>query len=233
MIKTHKELAALVAGKTVLHLNSLGKDSLVALAWLATYAQPGRVNSLFFERFTLHPEERAYLEYQRRAFPNVQFFVLPDPIELTQIIEGMLQPPDRAWAFQDLEYQGFSRDHMIREAKEHLAADFVCDGTSGYEGMGRAQKFHNKGLHQGDRIYPLGLMKKKDLVNLIAQLNLKLNPTYRHYGSTFDEASYYRMRAAFRRNSEFRETFYKFFPFMRLDEYRWEKLINGPKDPEA
>lgn len=227
LIKSHKDLARVVQGKRVLHLNSLGKDSALCLEWLVSFAKPSYIQSLFFQRFTVHPSEARYLAYLKNRYPSVEFVTLNDPNELNMIIEGDYQPPELFYEYQKFEYEGFSRPQIVKEKVSALNIDFVCDGRAGYEGLGRAQKFHNKGLLHGNQIFPIGLMKKKEITELIKRTGLKLNPTYRYYGHTFDEISYYRMRKAMLSNAEYRQTLIEFFPLMVLDEYRWETLFHA------
>lgn len=161
MIKTHKELASFIEGKTILHCNSLGKDATLCLEWLCNYAKPKKVVSIFFKFMASHPGDEVYLNYLKKRYPEVEFVVEPDAIELSLVIAGVFQNP--GYVLKELnhfEYVGFERSGQIEELCKKYSIDYVCNGASKYESFARRTKFHQKGLVFNGVIFPLGMMSK-------------------------------------------------------------------------
>ena len=226
-ITSHKQLAEYISGKRVLALNSLGKDSVLALAWLADYAKPAHIVSVFFERLAEHPGDRLYLRYLKQRFPTVEFISETNPLELNNIIKGTYQSPlDQNHVHNGFEHYYLEWKKQIQEIKAAYNCDFTCWGQSKYEGFARASLFYQKGLVQGEKIYPLGLMNKVQVWELLKSANIKLHPCYKLSQTTHDHPSYYKMRATWIANPEYRKRVLKLFPLLILDEYRWEKLLN-------
>lgn len=226
IIKTHKDLAEFIAGKGVLHLNSLGKDSAVCLEWLTKFAHPSRIVSVNFAFLANHPGDQAYINYQKKKYPEVEFITRWNPPELSYIAAGEYQSPlytmteINSWEFED-----FSMTDLSREIKESYGLDFMCDGASKYEDFSRRVLFHQKGIAIADKIYPLGMMSKEQVIGIIKASGVKLHPCYKLAKSTLDHPSYWKMRASFIANPEYKKKVYTFFPLLKLDEYRYEKLL--------
>lgn len=228
MIKTHKELADFIAGRSVLHMNSLGKESTLCLEWLSRYAAPSRVVSVFYRFLAAHPGDDPYLNYLRRRYPQVEFVVRPNTIELNQIQYGVYQSPLAVnYDLNGWDYTDFDRRLQTSEVKAEFNLDYVCSGFAKYESFARASRFYKEGLVTGDRIYPLGMMTKAEVYGLIRDTGLKLHPCYKFSKSTFDHPSYWKMRANIIASPEYRRSLYKWFPLMRLDEYRYEVLFGN------
>ena len=226
IIKTHRELAEHIAGKRILHMNSLGKDALVSLYWLANYAQPSKVISVHFKTLAPQPYDDAYLKYQARQFPNVEFLVEPNANDVTNVGLGYYQSPIRV--MHDLnkwEYENFSMRQQAEELLKTHACDYICLGHSKYEGVARAIKFYKKGLLHGNSIFPLGLLTKDQVISIIKTSGIKVHPIYKLAKSTLDYPSYWKMRAAMLVNPRYEKDIYSIFPLLRLDKYRYEKLL--------
>lgn len=227
MIKSHKELAEFIKGKNILHMNSLGKDSAVCLEWLAKYAKPKKIMSLAFNRLAGHPDDQLYMKWQAKRYPNVEFFEQNNGYEITTIAGGVYQSPlDVMTEFNKWEYDGFSWYLQAEDFMRRHGLEFMCVGHSRYESVSRATSFHKRGLVQGKKIYPIGLMGKKEIHSLIAKTGIKLHPSYRLAQSTFDYPSYYKMRKGFIANPKFREQVMAVYPMLALDQYRYEVLLN-------
>ena len=93
MIKNHKELASFIAGKKILHLNRLGKDSAVVLEWLCRFARPEKVVALNFAFMSGNKYDKQYLKWQQQRYPEVEFISRPNPHELTNVVQGLFQDP--------------------------------------------------------------------------------------------------------------------------------------------
>ena len=230
LIKTHKALADAISGASVLHLNSLGKDSVLTLEWLVKFARTRRIVSLHYEFFAPHPDDRRYLDYLRRRYPSVEFITAPNPSDLANITDGIFQFPLEAIEFLEHEFYGFSMRKMNGEICDRMGLDYICLGHSKYESFARRTKFHQRGLKDGRDIFPLGMMSKAEVISLIRETGIKLHPCYKLTASTYDYPSYYKMRNAFLVNENFRQTMLSIYPLLVLDEYRYERLLNGKKD---
>lgn len=230
IIKNHKNLASHIEGKKILHLNSFGKDSAVCLEWLTNFAKPSKVVALNFKYLANHFGDSDYLEYQKKKYPEVEFIEEPNPLEISSMINGLYQCPIQKIAFyNDFEYTDFELLKYAREVAKIYECDFICSGMSKYESVSRATAFHKKGILQGDMIYPLGMMQKSEIFSIIKHFKIKLHPCYKFNESGIDHPSYYKMRASFIANPEYKKRVYKFFPMLKLDEYRYEKLFKGNK----
>lgn len=226
ILKSHKQLAELIAGKKILHLNSLGKDSVLSLEWLANFAHPSEIFSLNFEFLAAHPSDAIYWEYLKRRFPSVTFLKCPNPIELSQIAYGTFQSPIRInYDINFFEYDAFKIEKIVTEFKKKLTCDYTCDGQSKYEDFSRRTKFHQKGLEFKGAISPLGMMSKKEVYDLLKRTGIKLHPCYKVAKSTFDQTSYWKMRSAMIANPKYKEKILETFPLFACDIYRYERLL--------
>lgn len=224
MIKTHHELAKLIVGKKILHLNSLGKDSILCLEWLCSFAKPSKITSVFFEFLACHPADKTYLAYLKKRYPKVEFISLPNSIELSLITDGVYQSPIEVMSiFNKFEHSDFDRSKQVEELKKNF--DYVCDGSSKYESFARRTKFHQKGLEFKGTIYPLGMMSKAQVIGLIKQTGIKLHPAYKFAKSSYDHPSYWKMRSGMIANSKFKENLLRIYPLLALDIYRYERLL--------
>ncbi len=68
---------------------------------------------------------------------------------------------------------------------------------------------------------------EEDILKIIEKTNLKLHPSYKLAKTTFDYPSYYKMRSAFIANPEYRKKVLSTYPMLCLDQYRYERLLNG------
>lgn len=225
-IETHRQLAEHIAGRRILHLNSLGKDSVVALEWLTSYARPSHVVSVYFEFQAEHPGDRRYLEYLKRRYPHVEFVKEPNSVELTLQILGVYQTPQFVTHVANhSEYVEFERGKQISELKEKYQCEYSCDGSSKYESFARRTKFHQKGLLFKGTICPLGMMSKAQVISLIRDTGVKLHPCYKLASGTYDHPSYWKMRASWISNEAYRKKLLEVYPLLILDQYRYERLL--------
>jgi len=207
-------------------MNSLGKDSVACLEWLAHFAYPSHIVSVYYEFFAKHPGDDPYFAYLKRRYPHVEFITRPNSIEINQIQAGIYQSPlDVNHVYNHFEYEDFSRRKQTEEIMAEYQCDYIASGFSKYEGFARASRFYQEGLVTGHHIYPLGLMEKRHIYNIVA--SMKLHPSYKFSKSTFDQPTWYKMRSACIANPEYEKILFKWFPLLRLDKYRWEKLIHG------
>jgi len=233
-ITSHKELAELIKGKRILLTNSLGKDSILALEWLVKAASPAKIISVFYGFLAKHPDDDKYLEYLKRRYPSVDFLVCPNTIEINLIADGIYQSPLAVnYDFNHFEYEDFDRGKYTKELKKKFNCDYICSGFSKYEGFARASLFYKQGLLKGDQIFPLGLMNKKQIYQLISKTGIKLHPSYKFSKGTYDHPSYHHMRNGIVTNEEFKNNLYKWYPLMRLDEYRYKVLFNDGRKKES
>lgn len=231
VIKKHQKLKELVQGKTVLHLNSLGKDSAVTLHWLATFARPKKIVSVHFKYMGGHPMDLAYLNYQRERYKHVEFIVEKNNFEASFVAQGTYQKPeDIFYCYNHFEYEQFDFKKIYNEIAEERNCDFICLGHSRYESFTRASMFHKKGILIGNEIYPIGMMSKKEVIGIIKAEKLMLHPFYKFSKSSLDTPSYYKMRSAFIASPDYKKAVMKVFPFLALDEYRYKKLLKIRKE---
>ena len=227
MIKTHKELATQIAGKNILHLNSLGKDSILCLEWLTKFAHPSKIISVFMQTFAPHPDDEKYLNYLFDRYPSVKFIVEPNPHNITRMCLGHYQSPlDVMNFYNPLEYDMFDFDSMVQDLKNEHGCDYICKGHSRSESFRRATEFHKKGILIDDVIYPLGMMAKKEIMGLIKSTGFKLHPVYKLSAATLDQPSYFKYRSTFLAKPEYEKQMYEIYPLLELDKYRWEVLFN-------
>lgn len=225
-LKTHKQLADLIAGKRILHLNSLGKDSVLSLEWLVNFAHPSEIYSLNFEFIAKHPSDLKYWEYLKKRFPSVKFLKAPNAPEISLITYGTYQSPLYVnYELNDFEYDSFKMSALISEFKKKLACDYTCDGASKYEDFSRRTKFHQKGLCFNGNISPLGMMSKKEVYDLLRKTGIKLHPSYKFSSGTFDHPSYWKMRSAMIANPKFKKNVLDTFPLFACDIYRYERML--------
>ena len=230
IIKTHKVLSQFIQNKKILHSNSLGKDSVLALQWLVDYAKIKNITSLFYKFMAHHPDDDRYLNYLKKRFPSVEFVVEHDAVELSWITTGIYQSPiDVIKTYNHADYISFDRTLMTKEFFKKGEFDYICRGDSKYESFARRTKFHQKGMVFNDCIFPLAMMSKDEVIGLIEKIGLKLHPCYKFTKSTHDTISYYKMRMDMIARPEYYKRVREFYPLMELDKYRWEKLIKGKK----
>lgn len=226
IIKKHKELAEHIEGKTILLLNSLGKDSVLCLDWLYNYAKPKKIVSIFFRFMAEHPEDQRYLDYLKRRYPKVEFIEQQDAVELSLIVAGVYQSPIlTTHTLNHSEYVQFYREAQLKEICDKYEIDYMCRGDSKYESFARRTKFHQKGLVFQGVIFPLGMMSKEEVIGLIKQVGLKLHPVYKYSGSGYDTPSYWKMRAGIVSNPKYWEKLLEVYPLLILDKYRYEVLL--------
>lgn len=227
MITRHSDLAAAIAGKKILHLNSLGKDAVLCLDWLNNYAHCNVV-SVFFKFDATFPGEEKYFEYLKKQYPRTRFLTEVSAVELTEKLQGMLQSPIfQNYVINHQDFDEFSQEKIAQELREKYECDYICSGFSKYEGMGRALYLRRVGLLNEKRkyIYPIGLMTQAQVYSLLKSIKTKLNPSYKYASESFDSASYFKMRSALICNKEYKAKMYKHYPMLALDEYRWEVLF--------
>lgn len=226
LIKNHKDLANHIAGKRILHLNSLGKDSLVCLDWLTNYTRPEKIISVYFSCLAEHPGDSPYSQYLIRKYPQVTFIRQPNGNDLTNVANGLYQDPLQILTDINFwEYIEFDMSAQANDLMKEYACDFKCIGNSKYESVARAIGFYKKGLVQDKTIYPLGLMTKQDILNIIKTRNLRVHPIYKLAHSTMDNPSYYKMRSAMLADPAYARRVYAAYPLLRLDKYRYERLF--------
>lgn len=221
VIKSHKRLTEVIQGKRILHLLSLGKDSVLALEWLVNYAKIKEITSVFFKFIAEHPGDQPYFNYLRHRYPTVNFITRPNPIELTNILNGVYQPPP----LESFEYDTFdfkdSVDELVREGKY----DLVCDGASKYETFARRTKFHQKGLLFRNRISPLGMMSRAEVIETIKNSGIKLHKCYKFSKGTLDHPSYFKMRTSFLADPLYYKKMIQIYPLLVLDKFRYEMML--------
>lgn len=126
MIKTHKELADLIAGKSILHLNSLGKDSVISLEWLNSFASLAQITSVYFDFFAKNPQDTRYLSYIKKRFPNVRFISGNNTFELTFVYSGVYQSPiDVLKNLNHQEYNTFDFAKLVECVRDRLNCDYI------------------------------------------------------------------------------------------------------------
>ena len=226
VIKKHKDLALKIIGSKVLHLNSLGKDSVLCLEWLDKFCHLTEIHSVVF-RFLKHPKDDVYLKYLKKRYRGrVVFHEFYFPEDLNYICDGVYQTPVMMnYLVNSFEHYDFSMKEMVREIKEKLGCDYVCDGQSKYEMFSRRVKFHQKGILIDDRIFPLGMMSKKQVIDLIGKCGIKLHPCYKTSKSSYDHPSYWKMRNGFLECPEFYDRVKEVYPLITLDKFRYEVLL--------
>jgi len=227
IITKHSELAKAIQGKRILHLNSLGKDATLTLDWLNNYAKVDVV-SVFFELRCAYPTDKKYWEYLKRQYPRTKFVKVPNLIELSEISQQKFQSPLFInYVINNQEYDEFHFKKACEELRVQYKCDYICLGTSKYEGMGRAIFLKRVGLLHEERrtIYPIGLMNQKQVYSLLKQMKTKLNPSYKLTSESHDTATYFKMRNAFIAFPEFQRTVFEHFPLLLLDKYRYEVLF--------
>lgn len=230
IIKTHRELANLIAGKRILHANSLGKDSVIALEWLCSYAKPSKIFSVYYGFLANHPDDKRYLDYLRKRFPQVEFIVQPNVIEINLVTDGHYQSPlfvnHIANKFEEYDIE---RSVQTDQLMEKLQCDYICDGSSKYESFARRTKFHQKGLEFQGIIYPLGMMSKDQVIGLIKSTGIKLHPMYKTARSTYDHPTWWKMKAGLLAKPEYWDSVRHTYPLIVLDRYRYEVLLGKSK----
>lgn len=226
MIKTHKKLAEFIEGKTILLQNSLGKDATLSLEWLCNYAKPKKIVSVFFKFLAYHPGDEPYLAYLKKRYPQVEFVVEPDAVELSLIAAGVFQDPINVLRkLNHFEYVEFYREKQLEELCEKYQIDYMCNGASKYESFARRTKFHQKGLVFNGVIFPLGMMSKAEVLGLIKNTGLKVHPCYKFSQSGFDMPSYFKMRSGILASKEYRQRLLEIYPMLVLDIYRYEVML--------
>ena len=168
MIKTHKELASHIAGKKIMLMNSLGKDSILCLDWLHNYAQPAEINSFSMKFMASHPDDQKYIGYLKKRYPKASWFAEYNPLEISKILLGFYQHPTDVYSeWNHFEFDTLDYDKFVEDWRVKLDCDFVCFGESRYESFARATQFHKRGIVQDKAIFPLGMMDKQQVFDLI------------------------------------------------------------------
>ena len=232
MIKTHQELAAAIKGKSILHLNSLGKDAVLCLEWLNKFAEPGKIVSLMYKFDASWPDDEKYLNYLKKRYPKTIFVSEISPLEINDKMTGVFQSPVTLnHILNKQDYDEFSLDKLKEDHLVKYGCELFCSGMSCYEGMRRAIMMRKYGLHNESRklIFPIGLMKYKQVIELIKKTGLKIHTSYKFEEGYYDSASYFKMRSGFIARPDFKNAVYKQFPLLALDEYRFEVLFNEKK----
>lgn len=226
MIKTNLELAKAIKGKRILHLNSLGKDSVLSLEWLVKAAEVQQVVSVHFKYKSAHTGDDAYLDYLVKRFPTVIFVIMENTLELNLVMNGIFQSPLHVVnVLNKCEYTDFSFKKLVREVKAAYNCDYICNGSGKYENFARAIKFHKKGIMIDDVIFPLGMFAKDDIFSSLRKSGLKIHPMYKYTHSTFDQPSWYKMRYGCISNKKYWRKLLDVYPLLVLDRYRMDVLL--------
>jgi len=232
IITSYQELAQVIKGKKILHLNSLGKDALVTLHWLNIATTCERIVSVYFAHQAGYPTDKKYLAYLKKRYPKTEFMEVVSIPEINEKMSGMLQSPlVLNHSIYGQEYEEFSFKKACEELRVKYGLDYICSGIACYEGMGRAIYLRKVGLLDESRkmIFPIGLMKQKQIQGMLKKIGTKLNPSYKFASESFDSASYFKMRYALQANPEYKKIVYDHYPMMALDEYRFEVLMKDKK----
>lgn len=227
-----KDLAQAIEGKKILHLNSLGKDAVLTLHWLNVATKAEKIVSVYFAHQAGYPTDKKYLEYLKKRYPKTEFIEVVSIPEINEKMSGMLQSPlVLNHSIYSQEYDEFSFKKACEELRIKYGLDFICSGISCYEGMGRALYLRRVGLMDTDRkmIFPIGLMKQKQVLEMLKRIGTKLNPSYKFASESFDSASYFKMRYALQANPKYKEIIFEHYPMMALDQYRFEVLMKDEK----
>ncbi len=204
-------------------MNSLGKDAVLCLEWLTTFAKPSKIVSMNMEFLAPHPDDEKYFKYLKKRYPTVKFIKEMNPFEITSVCQGVYQDPITILKdINNFDYDFFDVEKFIDDIRIENKCDYICEGKSRYESFDRASFFHRYGLLKDNKIYPLGFMSKKQVLSLI---NFKVHPVYKLSKSSLDTVSYFKMRANFIKYPEFYKKLIEFYPMFVLDKYRWENLF--------
>src|SRR5574343_493005 len=236
-ILSHTALADKIAGKKILHLNSLGKDAVLCLDWLNNYARCGEIVSLLLQYDACYPTDEKYIAYLKRRYPKTKFVVHRSVTEINDRMARMLQSPLYVnYVVNNAEFESFNEKKVIEEYRVDYGMDLICSGISCYEGMGRAIYLRRTGLLDQSRktIYPIGLMKQSQVKALLKASGEKLNPSYKASSESHDSATYFKMRYSFITNTKHKEIMYKHYPLLALDEIQIRKAVQmKTKKPKA
>lgn len=227
-ITHHRDLATAIAGKKILHLNSLGKDAALCLEWLNKYAVCSEIISVWFAPQAKHPDDLRYWKYQQRKYPKTRFLMVPNLIEMNDKMEGRFQSPLFInYVVNNQDYLEFDFKKACEELRVTQGMDYICSGLAKYEGMGRALYLRRVGLldAKNKKIFPMGLMDQKQVFSLIKATGIKLHPSYKITPESHDTASYFKMRNAFVTDRRFEREIFRHYPLMALDRYRYEVLF--------
>jgi hypothetical protein len=225
-ITSHKDLAAHIAGKSILHLNSLGKDAALCLEWLNHYARPSKIVSLYCALAAKHPDDDRYLRYQKKRYPGVQFLLMPSAADMSQFSDGVYQSPIECLLnFNHWEHRDFDWHKLWEAVRVETGCDLICSGEARYEHMARAMRFYKRGLLIDKTIYPLGFFSKQQVIQAIKASGIKLHPSYKLAPTTLDHPSFWKMRASWLAHPKYKEECLRAYPMLALDEYRWETLF--------
>ena len=218
-------------------MNSLGKDAAVCLEWLNSpfvfkkrsdkkILDFPKVVSVNLRYLSEHPDDETYWCYQQKRYPNTQFVKDYNNFEVSFMASGRYQrPEDIFYVLNHFEYEKFEFKKLCADLMKIYDCDYMCLGHSKYESFTRASNLHKKGIVQGSEIYPLGMMSKKEVLGLIKAFDIKIHPSYKFATSSLDTPSYYKMRSSFIAKPEYKESVYRVFPMLALDEYRYEKML--------
>ncbi len=226
MIKTNAELAKAIEGKTIVLLNSLGKDSIACLEWLYFYAKPKRIISIYLQLQAEHPDDQRYIRYLQNRYLGIEWHFSQSVFEVNLVLAGTYQPPYRMLKHHNhYEYTHFDFKIQKEELLKKFGADYLCSGESKYESFKRAVDANKFGLIRKGVIYPIGLWTKETLIDFIRQRGFKIHPCYKYTSSSYDHPSFYKMRASIIAKPSFWQRLLNVFPLMVLDRFRYEKMI--------
>lgn len=208
-------------------MNSMGKDAVLTLDWLANFAKV-EVVSVFLELKAAYPTDKIYWEYLKKRYPRVRFEKVIDVQEMSEVLTPRFQSPLYCnYVLNNCEYTEFDFKKYCEELRVKFGCDYISLGTSKYEGMGRALFLRRVGLlyEKTKTIYPIGLMNQRQVFDLLKGMTTKLNPSYKYCSESHDTATWFKMRNAFVVHPEFKRTVYKLYPLLALDEYRYTRLF--------
>jgi hypothetical protein len=228
LILSHKDLANHIAGRSILHLNSLGKDAVICLEWLNNYAHCSKIISVYFRMVANHPDDDRYLAYLRKRYPRTQFVERLSVVEMNEVLSLRYQSPLKInYVINPQEFEEFNTKAAYQAVRKEYDCDYLCSGLSCYEGMGRAMYMRRVGLcdEKIHTIFPMGLMKYRQVLDLIKKTGVKLHPSYKFHSESHDTATYFKMRNSFTVSPEHKRRVYKLYPILALDRYRWEVLM--------
>lgn len=194
------------------------------------FAGASEIVSVYHQLSAEYPGEAKYIAYLRARFPRMKLVIVPGIPDLNERCQGMMQSPLVInYVINNCEYDEFSMSRFNEEMRVKYGCEYVCSGISCYEGMGRALYLRRVGLcdEKKKMIYPIGLMKQDQVLDLLKRTGVKLHPSYKLSPESHDTASYFRMRAAFVAKPEYRREVLKHHPMVALDEYRYEVLFGG------
>lgn len=221
------------SGENILLGFSRGKDSIAA--WIKL-----RDSKLFKNIYPIHlylvPHMR-FVDDSIKYFEDVfqtHIFQLPHPSFYRLMANNIFQTPDRLWANADffermtLDYK--EQNEFFKEDVGIPANTLMANGVRAMDTPLRRMGIHRHGPFGEDNVKIIWNYSTRDVMNVLRDNKIKLPVDYEMFGRSFDGIGIQYTYPIRERFPDDFKLILKWYPFLKLEFFRFEKMKNKADD---